>query len=194
MHTLSNKGWAYSALSSAGTAIELAGQVLTNFLAETQGGSSHQAPKTLAILDTALFATFVEALEAFSADLLSLLQAGDVSLHSFVSRSRASAVAFDSVVDAGGSTSPSGLDIGSWLETFKSLCNPGEPLQADLDTAINAYKAMFYKQGVGPGTAKGTGETIEENLTSLANIKPGTNPFSHGRHGDHLAPTRGVYS
>ena len=156
--TLSNKGWAYSKLSSAGGAIALAGQILTNFLTETQGGSSHQAPKTLAIVDTALFETFVAALENFSANLLSQLQGGDVSLHSYVSRSRATSVSFESVVDATGSTSPSGLDIGSWLETFKGLCNPGELLLVDLDNAINAYNSMFYMRGVGPGTTQGTGE------------------------------------
>ena len=158
---LTNKGWDYSNLSSAGSAIELVGQILIHFLTKTQGGTSHKVPKTLSIVDTALFATFIEALETFFADLLFLLKSGDVSLHSFVSRSRSSSVAFESVADAGGSTSPSGLDIGSWLESFKSLCNPGEPLLTDLDTAINAYYSIFYMQGVGPGTFKGTGENRE---------------------------------
>jgi hypothetical protein len=134
-------------LTSAGTAIELAEQIWENFLSQTQGGSSHQAPKTLAIVETTLFTTFVEALESFSVDLLALLQGGDVSLHSFVSRARASSVAYESIVDAVGSTSPSGLDIGSWLAAFKSLCNPGEQLQIDLD---------------GPGTSAGTGENIRK--------------------------------
>lgn len=135
-------------------------QVWENFLSQTQGGSSHQAPKTLAIVETALFATFIEALESFSIDLLDLLKGGDVSLHSFVSRARASSVAYESIVDAVGSTSPSGLDFGSWLAAFKNLCNPGEPLQIDLDNAINAYNSMFYKRGVGTGTSAGTGQNI----------------------------------
>jgi hypothetical protein len=147
-------------LTSAGTAIELAVQIWENFLSQTQGGSSHQAPKTLAIVETALFATFVEAFENFSIDLLDLLKGGDVSLHSFVSRARASSVAFECIVDAVGSNSPSGLDIGSWLDAFKTLCNPGEPLQADLDSATSAYKAMFYKTGYGAGTAAGTGKHV----------------------------------
>jgi len=153
-------GWAYSYLETAETALQLAEQILTSFISQTQGGSSHQSPKTMAILDTKKFSVFIEAFENFSDDLLDLLKGGDVSLHSFVSRARASAVSFEGIVDAVGSTNPSGLDIGSWLEQFKTLCSPGEPLQSDLDTAISTYRDMFVDEAVGPGTSAGTGMHI----------------------------------
>jgi Clostripain family len=150
-------GWAYSFLTTATTALDMAKEILDTFLTETQGGTSHQSPKTMAILDTNKFNTFIGAFESFSADLLAELKAGDVSLHSFVSRARSSAVAFEGIVDAVGSQNPSSLDLGSWLYQFKELCNPGEPLQDDLDTAITTYEDMFVDQGVGPGTSAGTG-------------------------------------
>lgn len=153
-------GWAYSYLTSAPSALELAQQILTTFLSQTQGGSSHQSPKTMAILDTSKFDTFVSAFESFSADLLDLLKDGDVSLHTFVSRARAASVAFEGIVDAVGSINPSALDIGSWLSNFKGLCSPGEPLATDLDLAISAYADMFVDEGVGPGTSAGTGMHI----------------------------------
>lgn len=114
----------------------------------------------MAILDTSRFTQFVEAFEQFSTDLLSTLKQGDVSLHTFVSRARSSAVAFEGIVDVVGSTNPSGLDIGSFLEQFLAICNPGGSLGADLATAIDAYSNMFVKVGVGAGTSPGTGMHI----------------------------------
>ena len=82
-------GWAYEFLSRAGSALELAQNMLETFLSETQSsGTSHQSPKTMAIVDVAKFNTFIQAFESFSADLLSLLVNGDSELLSFVSRAR----------------------------------------------------------------------------------------------------------
>ena len=114
----------------------------------------------MAILDTAKFDIFITAFESFAGDLLSLLQAGDTSLHTFVSRARSSSVAFEGIVDTVGSQNPSGLDVGSFLNQFAELCSPGEPLESDLNTAIAAYNDMFVSEGVGPGTSAGTGMHI----------------------------------
>lgn len=155
-------GWAYNVLpaEAASSALELSKQILRFFISETQGGGSHRAPKTLAILNTDNFATFIAALENLSTDLTSTLKAGDVSLHTFISRARAASVAFEGIVDVVGSQWPSGMDIGSFLENFKALCNPGGVIGTDLETAINAYNSMFEEIGIGEGTAAGTGMHI----------------------------------
>ncbi|CAB9524950.1 peptidase C11, clostripain [Seminavis robusta] len=153
-------GWAYSFLNSATDALDLAVQILRTFIAETQGGSSHQSPKTMAIVNTDKFLNFLAAFENFSKDLLSELKTGDSSLHAFVSRARASAVAFEGIVDVVGTLHPSGLDIGSFLEGFKAMCNPNSVLGGDLDTAIANYDGMFVEVGIGQGTQQGTGMHI----------------------------------
>ena len=155
-------GWAYNVLpsdSASSTALDFAKQILRFFISETQGGNSHRAPKTLAILNTDKFATFIEAFESLSADLLDNI-ATDVSLHTFVSRARAASVAFEGIVDVVGAQWPSGLDIGSFLENFQSLCNPTGTLGTDLQTALNAYNDMFEEVGIGEGTAAGSGMHI----------------------------------
>ena len=103
---------------------------------------------------------FIGYLESFATDLLSTLKAGDVSLHTFVSRARSSAVAFEGIVDVVGTTNPSGLDLGSFLDEFKAICNPGGSLGVDLDDAIEAYNSMFVEVGMGAGTSPGTGMHI----------------------------------
>lgn len=155
-------GWAYNVLpsESASSALDFSKQILKFFISETQGGSSHRSPKTMAILNTDKFATFIEAFESLSADMLANLVAGDVSLHTFISRARAASVAFEGIVDVVGAEWPSGLDIGSFFENFQSLCNPTGTLGTDLQTAINAYNDMFEEVGIGEGTAAGTGMHI----------------------------------
>ena len=106
------------------------------------------------------FATFIEAFESLSADMLTNLVAGDVSLHTFISRARAASVAFEGIVDVVGAQFPSGLDIGSFLENFQELCNPTGALGTDLQTALNAYEDMFEEVGIGEGTAAGSGMHI----------------------------------
>jgi len=153
-------GWAYAYLTQAPDALTLAKEILTTFLAQTQGGSSHQSPKTMAILDTDKFSTFITSFESFASDILSLLQRQDADLHTAVARARSQSVAFEGIVDAVGSQNPSGLDIGSWLYNFQTLCSPGGDLQVDLETAISTYQDMFVDEGVGPGTSAGTGMHI----------------------------------
>lgn len=153
-------GWAYDYLTSAGTALELATQILETFISETQGTTAHRAPKTMAILNTQKFVTFITAFENLSAAMLKSLKVGDVSLHTFISRARAASIAFEGIVDIVGAQMPSGLDIGSFLENFRLLCNPTGTIGTDLGTAIAAYADMFEAVGVGTGTPEGTGMHI----------------------------------
>lgn len=163
MHQPTTTGWSYKSLETASSALELSSQVVDKFLTETQGGKSHQSPKTLAIVDTAKFQVFVEKLESLAAVVLGLLEGGDRSLHAFVSRSRGSSIAFEGVADSSGTSKPSALDIGSWLEKIQALCDP-DPVGAlgvALLEAKAAYTDMLVEEGVGPGTAQGTGMHLD---------------------------------
>lgn len=153
-------GWAYSYLNTAGSALELAQNIVETFVSQTQGGSYHQTPKTLAIVDSSKFDIFIAAFENFSANMLSLLKGGDKTLHTQLSRARSQSVAFEGIVDAVGSRNPSAVDIGSFLYQFKTICNPGGTLQTDLDTAIGVYYDMLVLTRNGPGTAGVTGMHI----------------------------------
>lgn len=116
----------------------------------------------MAILDTSRFMDFIASFEQLSVELLAALTSteGDVSLHTFLSRARSSAVAFEGIVDVVGSVNPSGLDIGSFLEQLKVICNPGGTVGQALDDTINAYDTMFVEVGIGSGTSPGTGMHI----------------------------------
>lgn len=150
-------GWSYTYLSDARSALDLANQVVSEFLARTQGGNFHLSPKTLAVLDLAKFETFLASFETFFGGLLSSLQGGDVTAHSFIARARASAVAFEGILDATGERSPASLDIGSFFTQFNSLCNPGGDVGTSLQTTRSLYADMFEVAGIGLGTALGTG-------------------------------------
>lgn len=156
------QGWAYDAWTTAPTALGLARQVVDTFVSEKQGGSSHQTPKQLSIVDTVKFQTFIEAFDEFSGELLTLLESGDRSLHAFVSRSRASALAFEGIADAVGTKNPSALDIGSWLESFRNLCTPDSsiPFGEKLQNALDIYYEMLVVSSVGEGTSPATGMHI----------------------------------
>jgi Clostripain family len=163
-----NTGWSYKLLETAASALELSRQVVDTFLTDTQGGKSHQSPKTLAIVDTAKFQTFVETLESLASVLLGLLEGGDRSLHAFVSRSRGSSIAFEGVADSLGTNKPSALDIGSWLENFQVLCDPDPAgaLGAAVLAATTSYTDMMVEEGVGEGTAQGTGMHLDWPIQS----------------------------
>ena len=150
-------GWSYAHLSDARSALDLANQVVEEFLVRTQGGIYHLSPKTLAVLDLGKFETFLASFEAFFGGLLEYLKKGDTTLHSFVARARLSAVAFEGILDSTGAQTPSSLDIGSFFHQFSTLCNPVGALGSSLQSAMDAYIDMFVSQGVGPGTAPGTG-------------------------------------
>jgi hypothetical protein len=161
-------GWSYRSLDTATSALELSRQIVDKYLTDTQGGSSHQSPKTLAIVETAKFQVFVEKLESLATVVLGLLEGGDRSLHAYISRSRGSSVAFEGVADSSGTGKPSALDVGSWLDKIQSLCDP-DPIGA-LGVALletkAAYTDMMVLAGVGPGTAQGTGMHLDWPIQS----------------------------
>ncbi|CAB9524949.1 peptidase C11, clostripain [Seminavis robusta] len=150
-------GWAYAYWTSASDSVSLAGQVVSTYLSQTQGGG-HQSPKVLSLISFEAYSTFVAQLEGFAAVLLERIQT-DQTLHAFVSRARASTVAFEGIVDTVGTHQPSAMDIGSFLNAFAQMCNPSE--SSDLGSALTAlrtaYSDMMVAHGVGPGTAAGTG-------------------------------------
>ncbi|CAB9519585.1 peptidase C11, clostripain [Seminavis robusta] len=147
-------GWPYADLTSSTTALALATQIVSTFADTPQGDSSlatgippHATPKTISL-------------------------GGDVSLHAFVSRARDSAVTFTNLVDAVGSRDLSSMDLGSYLSTFQTLCNPKESLQSTLSSAIAAYNDMFVARQVGPGTAPGTGMHVAWPSQQEFNLNP----------------------
>lgn len=153
-------GWAYTYLTDATDALTLATQVVDTFIDQTQGGSNHQTPKTLAIVESNGYANFVQKLEAFATELLGVIQGGDTAVHAYLGRARSNAVAFEGIVDAVGTKFPSAVDIGSVLTQFKEMCNPGGTLGSYLDETRAAYDAMYVTARMGQGTAPGTGMAI----------------------------------
>ena len=156
-------GWAYDFLNTSESALAMAQNLHSNFLSQTQGFGRHLTPKTLALVSTDGFNTFLSAWDALSAELQRVLDAGnDPDYFSQLSRARAASIAFESGLDRPGSTTPSALDIGSFIDTFISFCDvdPTSTLHTVLDDAQAAYDAMFIETGVGPGTKAATGMHI----------------------------------
>ena len=145
-------------MTDAQDALSLSRQIVSTYLGKTQGGRYHQTPKLLSIISTDGYNNFVAHLEEFSSILLNRIKQ-DQSLHAFVARARSSAVSFEGIVDAVGTSNPSAMDIGSFLSFFASMCNP--PITSDLGRTLldtrNAYNDMMETNGVGPGSAAGTG-------------------------------------
>jgi len=155
-------GYAYRELTNNGSARQIAESLHNNFLTQRHG-TSHQSPKTMALVDMAVFPVFSEALEALFEDLSTRLVANnDADFHSLLQRARASSVAFGSVLDDSGIEHPSAVDVGSFLSELSSLCNPpfSSTLGQSLQNAQDTYRTMFVAQGIGPGTPRATGMHI----------------------------------
>jgi hypothetical protein len=119
-----------------------------------------QSPKIMTIVDLTKFMTFIAAFEEFFAGMLDQVQT-DPSLLTFVARARSSSVAFEGGLDASlGASSPSALDIGSFLMKMEEICAPVGSLQTSLANARAAYADMIVAHGIAPGTARGTGMHI----------------------------------
>jgi hypothetical protein len=134
--------------------------ILISFIEGTHGRSFHQTPKTLSIIDTDKFDIFVVAWENLFIEILDKLYAGDASLYSFLSRARASSVAYEGLVDTVGTANPSSVDIGSFLTELQVQCNPTAQLGLDLKATREAYADMIIAEGIGVGTSPGTGMHI----------------------------------
>jgi len=146
-------GWAFEPLSNVDSALDLAKDIHENYLTQTQN-TDHDTPKTLAIVDTSKFEVFRDSLEYLSAELKSLLDANnDPTIYAAVVRARDQALTFFHGFDL------AAVDIGSFLSELSDLCGPaeGSELESLLLSTTSAYQDMFVVQGVGPGTAAGTG-------------------------------------
>ena len=155
-------GWAYQSLSNTDSALEIASSLHDTFLTQRQG-NSHQAPKTMALVETSSFALFSEALEALFEELNNRLATNnDADFHANLQRARASSVAFESYLDDSGMANPSAVDVGSFLKSFSELCEPpsSSTLGQRLQDAEASYNDMFMARGVGPGTPAATGVHI----------------------------------
>lgn len=146
-------------MENVNSALDMAKDLHKDFL-EKKKGTFHQLPKTLAIVDTEAFLVFLTAWEAFSAELSRLIAADDPFLLPSLSRARQIAISFEAYSDDPEQTSA--LDIGSFMATFNSLCQPeeGSDLQKTRDAAVDAYYTMQVASGVGPGTLEATGVHI----------------------------------
>jgi len=145
------------------TALDFAKNVHSTFLNSLQGESAHQAPKTLAVVDTDAFLLFFQAWEALCAEFFTIIQSnGDPDFYANLGRARSSAVSFAGSLDHSTVKVNAGMDIGSFLQAFQSFCNPDPSSQLSvlLDSALSGYEGMFAATGVGPGTPQATGMHI----------------------------------
>jgi hypothetical protein len=156
-------GWWWNISSSAaGGAITMATELLDSFLTETQNPEgTHLVPKTLSIIQTDLFETFLVEFEAFVSDLADLLVSGkDPDFFTAMQRSRASVIVFESAADHPGSRTPSAVDVGSFLSTFHEICAPTGGLKEAYERTQKAYNAQFHARGYGKGTKNSTGMAV----------------------------------
>ncbi|GAX09741.1 hypothetical protein FisN_19Lh210 [Fistulifera solaris] len=154
-------GWAYGFLEPAATALEYATNFHDNFLQQTQGSDVHMTPKTMAIVDADLFIPFLNAWDALFSQL-SIEIANDKNVHTIMQRSRLNTLAFMGATDTSDTNTPSAMDIGSFFETFRTLCSidPNSEVETLMAAAETAYTAMFVSRGNGPGTPPATGMHI----------------------------------
>lgn len=157
-------GWAYNFLDTAETALDMAKNLHANFLGQKQGYSKHLVPKTMAIVESAGYNTFLQAWDLFCAEMAKILRAGgDPAFVAVLSRARSAAFAFPSVLDSTQGNTPSAMDIGSFFKEFEALCtvSPSSPLYQLLQDAETAYNLMFVERGVAERTpAEATGMAI----------------------------------
>ena len=64
-----SEGWAYDALTNADSALDLAIDIQENFLNSLQGYFTHLTPKTLAIIESSKFETFLEAWDDLAGEM-----------------------------------------------------------------------------------------------------------------------------
>ena len=153
-------GWWWNISSSAaGGALNMATELLDSFLNETQNPEgAHLVPKTLSIIQTDLFETFLMEFESFVENLADLLfSRKDPNFFTAAQRTRASVIAFESAADHPGSRTPSAVDVGSFLSTFHELCAPTGTLKESYDRTLQACDAQFHARGHGEGAKPSSG-------------------------------------
>lgn len=149
---ISVSGWAYDFLDTTESAKDMALNLLTNFLVQPQG-ERHQSPKTLALIESQAFDVFLTAWDSFAEEMNQLITTDSV-FTTLLGRARVSSLAFVGVADSEDTRTPSALDVGDFLRSLHSLCNPNPSsnLYTALQQANTTYNAMFVTRGVGPGT------------------------------------------
>lgn len=163
------KGWAYNELSNVDNAMSLALNLHWSYLQSKHGYDEHKTPKTLAIVDTDRYPEFLQAWNALSVVLTSLLTdpntGYDPDLYVLLNRARFNAVSFETVLDDLGTPQPSAVDVGSFLNDLFLQCDPipghASSLRTFLMLANSTYHGMFIARGVGEGTVPATGMHVE---------------------------------
>jgi len=155
-------GWSYNSLTNADSALDLAKDILTNFLEQKQGHEFHQTPKTLSIIDSTNFLMFLDSWNTLSAEMEKLITSEDPSFLTHLNRARNDALSFLSITGNEHTTKPSSADVGSILQKIKDFCMPevDSVLHNNLADTLEAYDNMFVMRGKGEGTQNATGMHI----------------------------------
>lgn len=169
-------GW-YWNMTRADSALSMALELYDGFFAETQNpdGDFHLTPKTLSIVDTALFDNFRQEFEAFVTELADLIYfETDPEYYASIQRTRAVVTAFDSISDNPGTRFPSAVDIGSFLSKFDEQCSLSQssPIRSSYDRTLAAYDQMFTARGYGVGTKPSTGMALYWPSKQQYNAEP----------------------
>jgi len=138
--------WPFDTLTKVDSALELAQEIYENFLMDDPNSN------TIAIVDTTKFELFRDSFEQLSAELGSLLDAGDdPGISAAVEQAQKEAVNF-------GFSFPL-IDIGSFLSNLQDICNPfpESMLAALLFIAAFMYEDMFVVAGFAENALEGTG-------------------------------------
>ena len=139
-------------------------EIIETFATSTQGEVFHDSPKTLGVIDTSLFEPFLTRWEALCAAMKAILDAdNDPDFVAALIRARTGTTSFTGMLDPPGTTNTlSAMDIGSFLQTLFTMCQPtaGSQLASLLDDTYTAYLEMFVEFQRGPTTPGGTGMHI----------------------------------
>jgi hypothetical protein len=86
----------------------------------------------------------------------------DQNVHNIIKRARVESIAFVGGTDHVDTAFPSSIDVGSFLDQFRILCEPqgGSALDLRLQEAEVLYASQFVSRGVGPGAPSATGMSI----------------------------------
>lgn len=156
-------GWAYNELSATNSAKDLAVDIVNTFVSSLHNDVGHDTPKTLAVVDTTLFAAFRDAWDAMCSEMADILSSGsDADFHALLLRARGNTLSFEGYLDSSSTQVNSAMDIGDFFVQLFQICDPDESSQLYLliMNAYDAYNAMFVAAGLGPGTPLGTGMHI----------------------------------
>lgn len=164
-------GWAYNKLrlsedsSSNSIVLDVGKSIINSFIDETQNPDNkrnHLVPKTLSLIDTSKWYTFVKKFEQFSYEMNLLIRSRNESIFvESITRSRSEAIAISgglldrTNVQTNNVKYPNSIDIGDFLLKFQNICNPSNKTFAKLlQQTINSYNDMYVLYRNGDGTPK----------------------------------------